>query len=63
MILYLHYRNSILMLLTNVLLILFFISDINGNMHDDDDDDDDVGMDVGIRDDVFRQRQRQRLAA
>lgn len=51
------------MILINVLLILFFFPDINGNMHDDDDDDDDVGMDVGIRDDVFRQRQRQRLAA
>lgn len=26
---------------------------------DDDDDDDDGAMDVGIKDDVFRQRQRQ----
>jgi hypothetical protein len=52
------------MTLTNVLPKLYmFVSGINGDMHDDDDDDDDVGMDVGIRDDVFRQRQRQRLAA
>ena len=30
---------------------------------DDDNDDDDGAEDVGIRDDVFRQRQRQRFAA
>ena len=29
---------------------------------DDNDDDDDGTADVGIRDDIFRQRQRQRVA-
>jgi hypothetical protein len=39
------------------------LSGLNSEVKDDDDDDDDGALDVGIRDDVFRQRQRQKLAA
>ena len=42
---------------------IFFLG-INGDARDDDDNDDDDHVDdVGIRDDVFRQRQRRRFAA
>jgi hypothetical protein len=41
----------------------FSISGLNNEVKDDDDDDDEGALDVGIRDDVFRQRQRQKLAA
>lgn len=37
---------------------------ISTDLKDDDDDDDDDGMDdVGVRDDIFRQRQRQKISA